>query len=196
MHVMKIDKIEYHPSSKGYILILKQNEGKIKIPILIGSNEAQSLSLAYEDIRLPRPTTHDLIINLINEVDAELKHIIINKYENGTFFAVISIKIDNQKIKLDSRPSDAISIALKRLIPIYVTNNILKQVESKNLISKQTFPEQLHKPKKSSNTISYDTEELLDRLMEALNQAVSDENYEIAAKIRDRIKNLKTKQIN
>ena len=196
MHVMKIDKIEYHPSSKGYILILKKDSGKIKIPILIGSNEAQSLSLAYEDIRLPRPTTHDLIINLINDFNSQLKHVIINKYENGTFFATIVIKIDNQTLTIDSRPSDAISIALKRLVPIYATDDILKQVESKNLISKQHFPEQTHKSKKTSNTITYDETELIDKLMEALNQAVNDENYEIAAKIRDRIKNLKTKQIN
>ena len=84
MHLVKIHKIEYHPSSKGYILVLKKDKSDIKIPILIGSNEAQTLSLAYEDIRLPRPTTHDLMINIVNELDAKIKHVIIKKYENGT----------------------------------------------------------------------------------------------------------------
>ena len=99
MHLVEIHKIEYHPESKGYILILKRNKGKSKIPILIGSNEAQSLSLAYEDIRLPRPSTYDLIINLVQNLDAELKHVCINKYENVTFFSNIVIKKNDNKYR-------------------------------------------------------------------------------------------------
>ena len=192
MHLVKIHKIEYHPSSKGYILVLKKDKSDIKIPILIGSNEAQTLSLAYEDIRLPRPTTHDLMINIVNELDAKIKHVIIKKYENGTFFSNIIISQSNTEIKIDSRPSDAIAIALKNLVPIYITNSILKVIESKNLISKQHFPEQTNQ----TNNIKYNNEEVIEELIKALEQAVNDENYEIAAKLRDRIKNLKTKQIN
>jgi len=193
MHLVKIHKIEYHPSSKGYILILKKEKNKIKIPILIGSNEAQALSLAYEDIRLPRPTTHDLIINLVNELDAEIEQVIIKKYQNGTFLSSIIIKKENEKIEIDSRPSDAISIALKKIIPVYVTDNILKIIKSKNLISKQHFPE---KNINKNNNIVYNTENIIKDLMIALEKSINDENYEIAAKLRDRIKNLKTKQIN
>ena len=192
MHLVKIHKIEYHPSSKGYILVLKKDKSDIKIPILIGSNEAQALSLAYEDIRLPRPTTHDLMINIVNELDAKIKHVIIKKYENGTFFSNIIISQSNTEIKIDSRPSDAIAIALKNLVPIYITNSILKVIGSKNLISKQHFPEQTNQ----TNNIKYNNEEVIEELIKALEQAVNDENYEIAAKLRDRIKNLKTKQIN
>jgi uncharacterized protein len=193
MHLVKIHKIEYHPSSKGYILILKKDKNNIKIPILIGSNEAQALSLAYEDIRLPRPTTHDLIISVTNELDSKIDHVIIKKYKNGTFFSSIIIKKENQEIEIDSRPSDAISIALKKIIPIYVTDAILETIKSKNLISKQHFPE--HSVKKH-NDIVYNTETIIKDLMNALDKAINDENYEIAAKLRDRIKNLKTKQIN
>ena len=193
MHLVKINKIEYHPSSKGYILVLEKEKNKIKIPILIGSNEAQALSLAYEDIRLPRPTTHDLIINLVNDLDADIEYVVIKKYQNGTFLSSVIIKKGNEKIEIDSRPSDAISIALKKIIPIYVTDNILKTIKSKNLISKQHFPEQ--EINKDSNT-SYNTENIIKDLMLALEKAINDENYEIAAKLRDRIKNLKTKQIN
>ena len=194
MHLVKVHKIEYQPSNKGYILMLKKDKNNIKIPILIGSNEAQTLSLAYENIRLPRPTTHDLIINLIDELDAELKYVTIKKYENGTFFSSLTIKQANMDLEIDSRPSDAISIALKKLAPIYITDNIFKIAKSKNIISKQYFPEQLHKSK--NNNLQYNVEELIKDLIQALNEAVNDENYEIAAKIRDRIKNLKTKQIN
>ena len=136
MHLVKIYKIEYHPSSKGYILILEKDKNKIQIPILIGSNEAQALSLAYEDIKLPRPTTHDLIISLTNELDANIECVIIKKYQNGTFLSSIMIKKGSETIELDSRPSDAISIAEKEKIPMYVTEDILKTVKSKNLISK------------------------------------------------------------
>ena len=193
MELVKIHKIEYHPSSKGYILFLKRENSTTKIPILIGSNEAQSLSLAYEDIRLPRPTTHDLTLNIINELDAEIKQVIIKKYHNGTFFASILIIKNNETIEIDSRPSDAISIALKKIIPIYVTNEILKSIKSRNIISTQHFPEQNVKRK---NTINYNTENIIKDLINALEKAINDENYEIAAKLRDRIKNLKTKQIN
>ena len=191
MHLVEIHKIEYHPESKGYILILKKTEGKTKIPILIGSNEAQSLSLAYEDIRLPRPSTYDLIINLIQNLDAELKHVCINKYENGTFFANIVIKKLTIKIDIDARPSDAISIALKAFIPIYISDNILKIKEYKELIKKQHFSEKI---KNKKNT--YNEKEIIDNLMQAMDKAVKEENYEVAVKIRDRIKNLKTKKIN
>ncbi len=193
MHLVKINKIEYHPSSKGYILILEKEKNKIKIPILIGSNEAQSLSLAYEDIKLPRPNTHDLLINLVNELDAKIDYVIIKKYQNGTFLSNIIIKRGSEVIELDSRPSDAISTALKSMVPIYVTDNILKTIKSKNIISNQHFPEQITN---RNNEKNYNTEDIIKDLMKALDQAINDENYEIAAKLRDRIKNLKTKQIN
>ena len=193
MHQVEIDKIEYHPSSKGYILLLKKINSNIKIPILIGSNEAQSLSLAFEDINLPRPTTHDLIINFTNEVDIQIQSVFIKKYANGTFFASILLQKGNEEIEMDSRPSDAISIALKNKSPVYITDNVLDSIKTKNIISKQHFPEnKLNKLKE--NKLS--TDSIIKDLMNALEKAIHDENYEIAAKLRDRIKNLKTKQIN
>ena len=182
MHLVEIHKIEYHPESKGYILILKKTEGDSKIPILIGSNEAQSLSLAYEDIRLPRPSSHDLLLNLIQNLDAELMYIVISKYEKGTFFANIVIKKSTIKIDIDSRPSDAISIALKALVPIYVSDNILKIREYKTLIKKQHFSEQI---KISKN--NYNEKDIMNNLMKAMDKAVKEENYEVAVKLRDRI---------
>ena len=193
MHQVEIHKIEYHPSSKGYILLLKKFSSNIRIPILIGSNEAQALSLAYEDINLPRPTTHDLLINFSNEVDISIEKVIIKKYFNGTFFASIIITRLNDKTEIDSRPSDAISIALKNKIPIFVTDEILDTVKSKDIISRQHFPEN---NVKDTNKVEFDTDSIIKDLMSALEKAINDENYEIAAKIRDRIKNLKTKQIN
>ena len=193
MHQVEIDKIEYHPSSKGYILLLKKINSNIKIPILIGANEAQSLSLAFEDINLPRPTTHDLIINFTNEVDIQIQSVFIKKYANGTFFASILLQKGNEEIEMDSRPSDAISIALKNKSPIFITDNVLDSIKTKNIISKQHFPENKLNNLKE-NKLSTDT--IIKDLMNALEKAIHDENYEIAAKLRDRIKNLKTKQVN
>ena len=96
MNQVEIDKIEYHPSSKGYILLLKKINSNIKIPILIGTNQAQSLSLAFEYINLPRPTTHDLIINFSNEVDIQIQSVFVKKYVNGTFFASILLQKGNE----------------------------------------------------------------------------------------------------
>ena len=192
MHLVEIDKIEYHPESKGYILILKTAEGNSKIPILIGSNEAQSLSLAHEDIRLPRPSTYDLIINLIQNLDAELKYVTINKWVKGTFFANIVIKKSMINIDIDARPSDAISIALKTLIPIYISDDILGMKEYKETIKKQHFSEQI----KFSKNNTYTDDEIMDNLIKAMDKAIKEENYEVAVKLRDRIKNLKIKKIN
>ena len=191
MYCVEISKIEYHPSSKGYILILKKNDSDLEIPILIGSNEAQSLSLAYEDIRLPRPTSHDLIINLINEFDGKIESVIIKKYEKGTFFCSIIIKKDSIKLEIDSRPSDAITIALKNLIPIYIRKNVIEKVNSKSIIEMQHFPEKINDSKNQ-----YNNKNIINNLMGALDKAVNEENYEIAAKLRDRIKKLKTNKIN
>ena len=195
MNLVEIHKIEFHPSEKNYVLVLKKVNSRIKIPILIASKEAQSLSLAYEGINLPRPTTHDLIINLINKFDAQLKSVLIKKYEKGTFYSVIKIKKEDFDLEIDSRPSDAITIALKNNLPIYVNKEVIQLSQNKNIIRKQNSEQT--KPIYSNKNIesNYNLEDIIDNLIDALNKAINEENYEIAAKLRDRIKNLKTKKI-
>ncbi|MAJ44398.1 MAG: hypothetical protein CMF96_06615 [Candidatus Marinimicrobia bacterium] len=119
---VEVNKISYHPPSKGYAVLLQELGGNKQLPIVVGSNEAQAIALAYEGIEMPRPMTHDLLNEIIDSFEAKISKIIINNLSKGTFFAQVFIRTkNNTEIKIDSRPSDAIAIALKSLAPIFAT---------------------------------------------------------------------------
>ena len=192
MHLFNFKKIEYDSSIKCYLIILEDVNNKNKIPILIGSNEAQSLSLTNENIKLPRPRTNELLINLVNKINGNFESIIINKYEKGTFYAKINIKILDTLINLDSRPSDAIEIGIRENLEIYITDEVLKLINSKNIIENQSIDKEFNS---FSSNLNYNLNDIKDNLMDALNKSILEENYEVAAKLRDRIKKLNTKKI-
>ncbi len=188
MHLFNFNKIKYDPLNKGYLAILENSVTNTKLSILIGSNEAQSLSLAHENVKLPRPRTNELIINLISKINGTFDSIIINKYEKGVFYSIIKIKFLDTLIELDSRPSDAIEIAIKENLPIYIIDEVLKIVNNKNTIENENLNEEFDLPEQS-------IDEMKNKLIDALNKSIIEENYEIAAKLRDRIKKLDTKKI-
>ena len=190
MHLFNFEKIEHDPLRKGYLIILRNPNNNNKLPILIASNEAQALSLTYKNIKLPRPRSNQLIINLVNESDGKFGSVIINKYEKGIFYSIIKIKFLNRVINLDSRPSDAIEIAIRENLPIYVDDKVLNLITNKHIIENQNLNSEFELPKQNFNL-----DEMKDNLMDALNKSIIEENYEIAAKLRDRIKKLNTKKI-
>ena len=192
MHLFNFKKIEYDPSIKCYLIILEDTNNKNKVPILIGSNEAQSLSLTNENIKLPRPRTNELLINLVNKINGNFESIIINKYEKGTFYAKINIKISDTLINLDSRPSDAIEIGIRENLEIYITDEVLKLINSKNIVENQSVDKEFNS---FPSNLNYNLNDIKDNLMDALNKSILEENYEVAAKLRDRIKKLNTKKI-
>src|SRR5512146_1868070 len=113
-----------NPASGGaYALILKEVNGNRRLPIIIGAAEAQSIALEMEGIKPPRPLTHDLMKNIITAVGAELSDIIIDELRDGTFYA--KLNIDNQLI--DSRPSDAIALAVRYGAQIYVAASVMDE---------------------------------------------------------------------
>ena len=192
MHLFNFKKIEYDSSIKCYLIILEDTNNKNKLPILIGSNEAQSLSLTNENIKLPRPRTNELLINLVNKINGNFESIIINKYEKGTFYAKINIKISDTLINLDSRPSDAIEIGIRENLEIYITDEVLKLINSKNIVENQSVDKEFNS---FPSNLNYNLNDIKDNLMDALNKSILEENYEVAAKLRDRIKKLNTKKI-
>ena len=108
------------------VLVLEPVEetlpGKSRVvPIWIGDNEATQLSLAINHVKLPRPTTHDLFLDAITNLDARVDHVLINKIEGKLFHAQLFIKQGDRIIKLDSRPTDAIALALRQEAPLYIT---------------------------------------------------------------------------
>ena len=182
-------RISYYPPNKGYAVMLKEVEGERQVPIIVGSNEAQAIAMALEGVEMPRPMTHDLMLDIIHSLDVDIKHIIISNIHKGTFFAKITMcTLTSGDITVDSRPSDAIAIGLRSMVPIFVEEvvfdsvGLIEQPESQNEESLQEGS-QIMEPLTSS-------EDMLDNLNEALDRAVEEEEYEVAARLRDRIKEI------
>ena len=186
MKSVEVTKISYYPPSKAYKVMLVEANSKQEFPVIVGTMEAQSIALALEGINLPRPMTHDLICNILKQFDARIDKIIIKNQKNGTLFSQIVISYPNNNIiKIDSRPSDAIAIALRLSSKIYISDSLIQNLKSDSLFIEDS-DENLVKTKsiKSGKNV-------LNNLNEALTRAIEDEDYEVAAKLRDRIQYIK-----
>ena len=131
-------KISYYPPNKGYAVMLQEVEGEQRqVPIIVGSNEAQAIAMAIEGIEMPRPMTHDLIIDVLENLDGEINRVIISRISNGTFYAEIEVSNPHSaEMIIDSRPSDAIAIALRTLTPIYISDEVMDSAGIENYLSK------------------------------------------------------------
>lgn len=189
MKKVKVDRISYFPPNNGYAVFLKENESEKYLPILVGINEAHAISRALEGQKIIRPMTHDLITNIIEIFEAKVLQIIISSFKQGTFYAKIIIYHQQiGEVIIDSRPSDAIAVALRTESPILVEDYILKfagirENQNKRINYKQIVSEELEEDGKEKSG-------MIDNLQSALNQAILDEKYELAAKLRDKIKSL------
>ena len=191
-----INGISYSQTQNGaYALILSEVEGERKLPIVIGTNEAQSIAIAIEkEIKPPRPLTHDLFKNFCVRFDIKIKQVIIHKLVDGVFYSSVICERDGIEEIIDSRSSDAIALAIRFEAPIYTYENILekagvvlkieKEIDEKSLL-KELFSDE----KAETTTIDYLKEKSKKELEELLKIAVQNENYESAAKIRDEISN-------
>jgi len=188
VNLFDVEKLSYYAPTKGYSVRLKQIDGSIEFSIIIGSNEAQSIALALEGIQPPRPLTHDIIMDILTSSDVKLDKIEIYKFLKGTFYSRLYIKNINIGVKLiDCRPSDAIAIAIRSCCPISVNKNILSKIKPNEIISDFSF----NSVQEYSNNDILSSKVIINRLNKALNNAVSNENYEVAAKLRDKIKTIK-----
>jgi len=177
------------PSSGGaYALILKEVNGPRRLPIIIGAFEAQSIAIEMEGIKPPRPLTHDLLRNVIQQLGAEVLDVCINDLREGTFYA--RINLDNQEI--DSRPSDAIALAVRCGVPIYVTEKVMAEASfvSEDEDEEEILPQATKEGEKETQKSQLSR---LEQLEKQLAEAIAKEDYEKAAKIRDEIKKLKAK---
>ena len=185
MKLFETEKLSYYAPNKGYSVRLKEINGDSQFSINIGSNEAQSIALALEGIQTPRPMTHDIILDILSSSDVKIDKIEIYKFFKSTFYSRLHIKNINIGIKtIDCRPSDAIAIAIRYCCPIYVTKGVLSYINSKEISSDFSF-NSIHEYK---NKDIESEEATVKRLNKALDSAVNQENYEVAAKIRDKIK--------
>ncbi len=178
------------PSSGGaYALILKEVNGARRLPIIIGAFEAQSIALEMEGIKPPRPLTHDLLKNVVESLGGTLTDVYINELRDGTFFAKLSL----DSLEIDSRPSDAIALAVRFGVPIFVADKVMDEAafvpeneESDKIPSVGSSAEsEQDKPKPKLSKIEQLQQQLLD--------AIAKEEYEKAAKLRDEIQKLESR---
>ncbi len=190
-----INGISYSQTQNGaYALILTEMQGERKLPIVIGTNEAQSIAIAIEkEIKPPRPLTHDLFKNFCVRFDIKIKQVIIHKLVDGVFYSSVICERDGIEEIIDSRSSDAIALAIRFEAPIYTYENILEKagviIKVEKEIDERSLLKELFADENSEIECSELKEKTTKELEELLRIAVQNENYESAAKIRDEISN-------
>ena len=142
---MSIKGLMLDPVSNSPIVVLKDDQEKFFLPIWVGIFEANAIALQLENITTPRPMTHDLLRNMISELNAQVIRIVINDLRDSTFFAQIRLNTNGKTLELDARPSDAIALALRTEAPIFVAQSVLDQAQT---ISPDAGDEQDDKLKK------------------------------------------------
>ena len=173
---------------------MSEIEGERKLPIVIGTNEAQSIAIAIEkEIKPPRPLTHDLFKNFCVRFDIKIKQVIIHKLVDGVFYSSVICERDGIEEIIDSRSSDAIALAIRFEAPIYTYENILEKAGVVIKVEKEIDEKSLLKELFSDENSEVENSDLKEKTTKELEKllkiAVQNENYESAAKIRDEISN-------
>ena len=130
---MKVEGLTLDPLTNMPIIILKDLAGDKALPIWVGYFEANAIALEIEKINTPRPMTHDLLNNIISSLQAKVKHILVTDFKDNTFFAQISVIQNGSDMTIDSRPSDAIALALRSKSPIFVEEKVIEAAKSLDL---------------------------------------------------------------
>ena len=187
------------PSAGGaYAILLKEVYGNRRLPIIIGAFEAQAIALEIEGIKPPRPLTHDLLKNIIDNLGASVQEVVIDELRDNTFFAKIILEVSSLTNDIDSRPSDAIAIAVRTQSPIFVNEEVMKaaafvpsaEEENQEGIEEETEIDEDIEEKSQPAGPPSSKESKIASLQDQLREALEKEDYERAARIRDEIKNI------
>lgn len=191
---LKVMGISYSQTQSGaYALLLIEENGERRIPIIIGGFEAQAIVIKLENLEPPRPLTHDLFKKFADQFNIAVIEVMIYKLEDGVFFSKLVCNNGEKEYSIDSRTSDAVAIALRFGCPIYISEDILEKAQLSNSPSETDLvpPEESGtKKKQASKYGSYTDEELY----KMIDEAVKTEDYEKAASIRDEIERRKKKK--
>ena len=178
------------PSSGGaYALVLGEMNGNRRLPIIIGAFEAQAIALELEKIQPPRPMTHDLLRDMFESLGADVTEVVIDELREGTFFAKIRFSHDGSEGQLDSRPSDAVALAVRCEAPIYVAPGVLEEAgipteeEGVASLAQTETQEEVAEPLTR-----------VEKMEQQLEKAIQEEDYERAARLRDEIARLRGEQ--
>lgn len=176
--------------SGAYALILAEEEGLRRIPIIVGTPEAQSIAIALEGLNPPRPLTHDLFATFAQAFGIQLKEVFIYRFEEGIFYSELLFADGIRNIKIDSRTSDAIAIALRVKCDIYTTEEIVREA---GIVLDEVVDDEKNF---SDDFVNVDTDEEIDKLIVDMNeseleirlkQCIEHEDYELAKLIKDEL---------
>lgn len=177
------------PSTGGaYAILLKEINGNRRLPIIIGAFEAQAIALEIEGIKPPRPLTHDLLKQVIDNLGATVLEILVDELRENTFFAKIILDVSALTNEIDARPSDAIALAVRAQAPIFVAEAVM---ETAAFIPSDESEEGVETARSEhEQEIPRTKEAKIAALQDKLREALEAEEYERAAKLRDDIKRL------
>jgi bifunctional DNase/RNase len=182
------------PSSGGaYALVLGEVDGNRRLPIIIGAFEAQAIALELEKIEPPRPMTHDLLREMADQLGAHIDEVMIDELRDGTFYAKIRCERAGNTFLLDARPSDAVALAVRASCPIMVSPQVLQEA---GIVSEQE-EKAAQEAEDDDQPVAFEEEEPsrpmshIDQIEADLAKAIEEENYEVAARLRDEIQRLR-----
>jgi bifunctional DNase/RNase len=191
IHLEVIGMSYSQSQSTAYALILGEKDGKRRLPIIIGGFEAQSIAIELEKIKTPRPLTHDLFHSFADAFKITLKEVIINKFSEGIFYALLVFSNGKSETELDSRTSDAIALALRFGCPIYTFESIMAAAS----IVIEEEADDRKEAGGSEEPVRPEPEDFsevpMDDLKQMLEDAIINEEYERASRVRDELKKRK-----
>ncbi len=186
---LEIVGLTYSESSTGaYVLILGDKNSQRRLPIVIGSAEAESIAVGLEKHKNGRPHTHDLFLRFAHEFGIEIMEVVINRFRDGVYYAMLVCKQGDDLTMVDARPSDAIAIAVRAGCDIYAYETVMDEagiimddMDKENTEEPAEAPINIGKDKTSLDMLDADT------LEDLLQEAIDNEDYQKAAEIRDEI---------
>ena len=177
---MDVMGITYSQIQQGaYALLLKQRNGDLRVPIVVGVPEAQSIAMRLEHVMPPRPMSHDLMVSMFHAFGISLDEVLIYRFSDGVFMSKLKLSTNGQDLELEARTSDAIALALRTNAPIYTTQEVLNKTGF--VIKDSEQGKVAVKPKRSLEDLT------VEELQQKLTRAVKHEKYELAAKIQKTI---------